>query len=80
MTTTRSSPSTRVTGWPCERLHVEVLGDDLYGGLHERLFQLDPANGAVERRWDLSALSGVPFFTELFDRRGFFCARGAVAR
>ncbi|WP_438023516.1 outer membrane protein assembly factor BamB family protein [Sorangium sp. So ce233] len=61
-----------VTGWPTDRLHVEVIGDDLYVGLHEHLFRLDPSTGAVERQWDLSALSGVPFTTDGLDGPGFF--------
>ncbi|MGK3959963.1 PQQ-binding-like beta-propeller repeat protein [Sorangium sp. So ce118] len=60
-----------VTDVPNDRLHFEALGDDLYVGLHEHLFQLDPATGAVERQWDLSALSGVPFTAEI-DEPGFF--------
>ncbi|XYH94817.1 hypothetical protein ACMHYB_44410 [Sorangium sp. So ce1128] len=61
-----------VTDWPSDRLHFEVLGDDLYVGLHEHLFQLDPATGAVARQWDLSALSSVPFVSEHLDDSCFF--------
>lgn len=46
---------------PLTRPYLSVLGDDLFVGVHEHVFRLDPSSGKVLRRWDLSALTGVPF-------------------
>lgn len=46
---------------PLTRPYVRVLGDELYIGVHEHVFRLDPATGDVEKKWDLSLLTGVPF-------------------
>ncbi len=54
-----------IVGTTATRTVLRVLGDDLYVGLHEHVFQLDPASGAVERQWNLSTLTGVPFDREL---------------
>jgi len=54
-----------------KRIGLRVVGDDLLVGLHQHVFQLDPANGAVRRLWNLSTLTGVPFQGEV-DEPAFF--------
>jgi hypothetical protein len=65
---------------PNDRLHIDVVGDELYVGLHQHLFLLDPATGDIERQWDLSALTGVPFAASGWDEPEFFYGGIEVAR
>lgn len=46
---------------PLTRPYMRVFGDDLYIGVHEHVFRLDPATGQVDKQWDLSLMTGVPF-------------------
>jgi outer membrane protein assembly factor BamB len=64
-----------IVGTTATRTVLRVLGDDLYVGLHEHIFQLDPASGAVERQWNLSTLTGLPFEGDL-GKPSFF--RGGI--
>jgi MYXO-CTERM domain-containing protein len=53
------------------RPYLRVIGDELYVGAHEHIFEVDPLDGSLKRQWDLVALTGLAWEVE-FEQPGFF--------